>query len=40
MNEADIRKYAGLMQELGLTGLDITVDNTVVRLERTSPAVL
>lgn len=39
MNETDIRKYAGLMQELGLTGLEITVDNQVVRLERTAPAV-
>lgn len=34
MNEVDIRKYAGLMQELGLTGLEITEDNKVVRLER------
>lgn len=34
MNEIDIRKYAGLMQELGLTGLEITEDNKVVRLER------
>ena len=34
MNESDIRKYAGLMQELGLTGLEITEDNKVVRLER------
>lgn len=37
MNETDIRKYAGLMEELGLTGLEITQDNKVVRLER-SPA--
>ena len=37
MNETDIRKYAGLMQELGLTGLEITEDNKVVRLERTAP---
>lgn len=36
MNETDIRKYAGLMEELGLTGLEITEDNKVVRLERTS----
>lgn len=36
MNEADIRKYAGLMRELGLTGLEITEDNKVVRLERTA----
>lgn len=34
MNEADIRKYAGLMQELGLTGLEVTEDNKMVRLER------
>lgn len=39
MKEADIRKYAGLMQELGLTGLEITEDNRVVRLERTPPSV-
>ena len=35
MNEADIRKYAALMKELELTGLEITEDNKVVRLERT-----
>ena len=35
MKETDIRKYAALMQELGLTGLEITNDNQVVRLERT-----
>ena len=34
MKESEIRKYAGLMQELGLTGLEITEDNHVVRLER------
>ena len=34
MNEIDIRNYAGLMKELGLTGLEITEDNKVVRLER------
>lgn len=34
MNEANIRKYAKLMSELGLTGLEITEENTVVRLER------
>ncbi len=38
MKESDIRKYAGLMQELGLTGLEITEDNKVVRLERTVPS--
>ena len=37
MKETDIRKYAALMQELGLTGLEITEDNKVVRLERTIP---
>lgn len=37
MNETEIRKYAGLMQELGLTGLEITEDNKVVRLERNVP---
>ena len=35
MKEADIRKYAALMKELELTGLEITEDNKVVRLERT-----
>ena len=38
MKESDIRKYAELMQELGLTGLEITQDNQVVRLERTAAA--
>ena len=36
MNETEIRKYATLMRELDLTGLEITEDNKVVRLERTS----
>lgn len=40
MNETDIRKYAELMKELDLTGLEITEDNRVVRLERTAPAVI
>ena len=35
MNETEIRKYAGLMKELGLTGLEITNKDQVVRLERT-----
>lgn len=35
MKEADIRKYAALMKELELTGLEITEDKNVVRLERT-----
>ena len=34
MDEANIRKYAQLMKELELTGLEITEGNTVVRLER------
>ena len=40
MNEKDIRKYAELMQELGLTGLEITEDNKVVRLERNIPSAV
>lgn len=32
MNESDIRKYAMLMKELELTGLEITENNQVVRL--------
>ena len=38
MKEADIRKYAGLMKELGLTGLEITENNQVLRLERNVPS--
>lgn len=38
MNEGDIRKYAALMAELGLTGLEVTEDDRVVRLERTPAA--
>lgn len=34
MNETNIRKYAQLMKELGLTGLEITEENSKVRLER------
>jgi len=34
MDEANIRKYARLMRELELTGLEITEGSTVVRLER------
>ena len=34
MNAENIRKYAEIMKELGLTGLEITEDNKVVRLER------
>lgn len=36
MEECDIRKYANLMNELNLTGLEITEDNKVVRLERSA----
>ena len=35
MNVTEIRKYAKLMQELGLTALEITEDARTVRLERT-----
>lgn len=34
MNESEIRKYAKLMGELGLTGLEIKNKDNVVRLER------
>ncbi len=37
MNEADIRKYAELMKELELTGLEITDGGAKVRLERRAP---
>ncbi len=35
MNEVDIRKYAQLMCELGLTGLEVKEAKGTVRLERT-----
>ena len=38
MQETEIRKYAALMRELGLTGLEITQDDQKVRLERSVPA--
>ena len=38
MKDTDIRKYAELMKELGLTGLEITEDNKVVRQERSDAA--
>ena len=38
MNEAEIRKYAELMRELDLTGLEGTENGCVVRLERTPAA--
>ncbi|MBQ7677771.1 MAG: acetyl-CoA carboxylase biotin carboxyl carrier protein [Lachnospiraceae bacterium] len=34
MKETDIRKYAKLMEELGLTGLEIAEENAKIRLER------
>lgn len=37
MNETNIRKYAELMKELELTGLEITDENSKVRLERFVP---
>ena len=37
MNEAVIRTYAELMKELELTAIEITEDNTKVRLERAVP---
>ena len=39
MNETDVRKYAELMKELGLTGLEITDDKSKVRLERSAPTM-
>ena len=38
MDEANIRKYAHLMKELELTGLEIRENDRVVRLERTLTA--
>ena len=38
MREADIRKYAKLMKELELTGLEIRENDKVVRLERMGTA--
>ncbi len=37
MKETDIRKYAELMKELGLSGLEITEESGKVRLERSLP---
>ena len=36
MDENEIRKYAKLMKELGLTGLEITSEGSKVRLERSA----
>lgn len=38
MDEKDIRKYARLMQEMGLTGLEIRQGGSEIRLERAAPA--
>ena len=38
MNETEIRKYAALMQELGLSGLEITKGSDTLRLERSLQA--
>lgn len=38
MDEANIRKYAKIMKEEELTGLEITEDGVTVRLERTPAA--
>ena len=38
MKETDIRKYASLMKELDLTGLEIDLDGAKVRLERNAAA--
>ena len=40
MNEAEIRKYAKLMQELGLTGLEVNAAGEVVRMERQCAAAM
>lgn len=40
MKETDIRKYAKLMTELGLSGLEITEESGKVRLERTQAVPL
>ncbi len=37
MDEKDIRKYAGLMRELGLTGLEFSENGNTVRLEMSRP---
>lgn len=40
MKETDIRKYAALMKELDLTGLEITEENNKVRLERSASGLV
>lgn len=38
MKEADIRRYAALMGELGLTAFEITQEDSRLRLERSAPS--
>ena len=38
MDEKTIRKYAGLMRELGLTGMEFRENGSLARLERTAGA--
>ncbi len=40
MNEPDIRRYAALMKELELTGLEVTEEAGKIRLERTAPGTV
>lgn len=41
MNENEIRKYAALMTELGLTAIEVeTTDGARIRLEKSAPASL
>ncbi len=40
MNEEIIRKYAKLMKELDLTGLEISENDTVIKLERGTAAAV
>ena len=39
MNEAEIRKYAALMKELGLTGIEIDESRGYFRLECEGPKI-
>ena len=39
MEEKEIRRYAQLMKEMDLTGLEISKDGSVLRLERAASAV-
>ena len=40
MEDIDIRKYAGLMRELDLTGLEVTENGATLRLERSFAAAV